>query len=348
MRTQLDDAIQDYRRFRVSMGIAKNTLRGQDTTLNRFLAVNGNIWCHSLTDVHVTRYFEEITKTKQPQSQRNDHAVLVGFFEWARRTKRLGPDEDPMYGRRKPKRVNRERMRIPVSRFPELLDAAEARAPLHRAAMALLLYTLLRDGEVTDLRIRDLDLDSGYLMARIHKTSQEDRVPICQELDQEMRRWLTYYTNSVGPLEPHYYLVPTRRVQGMRGGDGLYDRAKELCLLPESRIPALGKVVNPALADIGFPTKDANGRPMGEGAHTIRRSGARALFDQLVGDGFDGSLRVVQSMLHHASVTQTETYLGITADRRTRDELIRGKRLYAVGGTVTELRSVRDGAEANG
>ena len=69
--------------------------------------------------------------------------------------------------------------------FGELLDAAEERDPRDRALCALLLYTLGRDSEVTDLRIRDLDLTGGWLKVRIHKTGAEDTLPVSAELDAE-------------------------------------------------------------------------------------------------------------------------------------------------------------------
>lgn len=339
---QLSDAIADYERHRRSTDIAKSTLKVQKSTLNRFLSVNGNIWVHSIREMHVTRFFEEAAKTKQPQSLRNDHDVLKGFFAWCQHHGFMAKDVDPLWGRRKPKGVKRERNRIHVSKFPALLDAAEARCARDRAAVALLLYTLGRDGEIADLRIRDVDLDAGYLTMRIFKTGQEDRMPISAELDAELRRWLTYYTEQQGPPLPNWYLVPSRAVRGMRDEGGLYYANEELFLRPEKKIRSLHKIVKPALEGIGFPTSDASGRPVGEGSHTIRRSGARALFDRLLGMGYDGALRLVQSMLHHASTTTTEVYLGITADRRTRDDLIKGHAMYGAAENVTLLSERRE------
>lgn len=308
------------------------------STLTKFLTVNGNIWCHAISESHVTRFFEEASRTKQPQSLRNDHTVLSSFFEWLRRTRRMGTETDPLYGRRKPKRLQKERRRLHFSKFPALLDAAEARSPRDRAALALLLYTLGRDGEITSLRIRDLDLDSGYITYAVHKSRKEDRMPICTELDAELRQWLTFYTKEVGYLEPGYYLVPSRDTRGVRGEDGLIERNEHVALVPDRKIPALGKLVTPALNDIGFDTRDEQGRGMGEGAHTVRRSGARAMFDSLSSSGYDHSLRVVQSMLHHSSVQTTELYLGLDVDRRTRDDLFRGKPMYSFGENVSQLR----------
>lgn len=337
MRQLLSEAIEDWTRFRQSQDIKKGTLRVNTGVLRRFLAVNGNIYCHNIGDRHVTRHFEEAAKTRQAQSLRNDHAVLSTFFDWCRHTRRMALDNDPLYGRRKPKRVEKERERVPVDKFPALLDAAEAVCSRDRIAVAILLYTLLRDQEVADLRVRDVDLAGGWLRARIHKTTEEDTMPISEELDYELRRWLTHYTEQVGELHPNYRLVPARRVilehrngRFVAGGDRL------TVLKPETPVGALGDMVRPILDSIGFPIVDMNGEPSREGAHTIRRSGARALFDDLAArpaEERDGDpLRVVQAMLHHKSVVQTETYIGLKSERRARDTMIRGRRMFSRSG----------------
>lgn len=326
-QTLLSDAIDDYERFRRSMSIAKSTLKQEKSTMKRFLAVSGNIYVHNITDLHITRFFEDLARTKEPTSMRNDHTFLLGFFEWCRKTKRMNRDSDPMYGRRAPVKVVKERSRIHVSKFPALLDAAEKRSPRDRVMMALLLYTLGRDQEICTLRIKDIDLDAGYLRVIVHKSKKEDRIPISSELDVELRRWLTVYAQEVGHLEPHYYVVPSRQTLLERQDNGRIG-AKHARYTPERKLPYLSRYVTPILADIGFPTVDENGKTLGEGAHTIRRSGARALYDRLVDDGYDRALRLVQAMLHHSSVSVTEQYIGVTADRRTRDDILRGKPMY--------------------
>ena len=327
MRELLSDAIDSYVRHRTSQNYSKGTLKVDAQVLRKFLSVCGNIYCHQISDRHIERHFEEVSKSRQGNTLRKDHGVLVRFFKWARHTGRMPVDSDPMFGRRQPKPIKRERNRLHVSRFGELLDAAEARDPRDRALCALLLYTLCRDGEVTDLRIRDLDLQSGWLKVRIHKTGAEDTMPVPQELDAEMRRWLTHYSKVAGPLEPWHYLVPVRQVFPVNGPDGRIVR-HDSAYRPDKKIGGAGRIVNPILEKIGFPVVDENGKACGEGSHTIRRSGARALFDDLVDGGYDHSLRIVQSLLHHSSVTMTEKYIGISADRRNRDDILRGKVMY--------------------
>lgn len=340
MKEELSPAIDHYMRFRQSQNYSRGTLKVDAGVLKKFLSVNGNIWCHTITHRHVERHFEEVTKTRQAASLKNDHGVLVRFFKWCRHTGRMPVETDPMFGRRQPKAIKRERNRLHVTRFGELLDAAEERDPRDRALCALLLYTLGRDSEVTDLRIRDLDLTGGWLKVRIHKTGAEDTLPVSAELDAEMRKWLTHYSRVSKGLEPWHYLVPARGVFPIKDDKGRILRHNST-YRPDKKIGGAGRIVTPILEKIGFPVTDENGKPCGEGSHTIRRSGARALFDQLVGSGYDGSLRLVQSMLHHASASMTEHYLGITADRRTRDDILRGKKMYSTPAPVTRLSEAR-------
>lgn len=331
MRQELDGAVTDYLAFRASQGLAKGTLRNERGTLKRFLQVNGSIGVHKINGTHVTRYFEEAAKTCQPGSLGPAHATLNAFFKWARHTRRMDLDNDPMFGRRKPKVRKKERSRIHVSKFPALLDAAGERSPRDRMLVAGLLYTLLRANEMQAIRLRDVDLDAGYITAVISKSNIEDRVPISSELDAELRKWLTHYTERVGPLKPHYALVPQHVYQGVH--DPVTKKFTTVRMEnydPESPAQVRSKMVHPAFEAIGFDTTDTR-----EGCHTLRRSGARALYDTLSEARHPRPIRVVKDMLHHASELQTEVYIGVQADRLDRDEVIKGRAMYAQsGGTV--------------
>lgn len=338
MREDLSSAVDNYLGWRASQGYSKSTLRNERSCLTRFLATVGNIGVHQIKDRHVTRFAEESGKTRAASSMANDQMCLGRFFDWARHTKRMSQDNDPMYGRRLPRAVKRERYRIHVTDFPRLLDLAEESDPRNRALTAVLLYTLCRDQEAADLRIGDVDLQAGYITMRVHKSRREDRMPISAELDQELRRWLTHYTLESGPLQDHHHLLPARKSTGLHHNE-LGKIAGHTCeYLPQRKMGQAGRSLKPILERLGVPMVDHHGKNTYEGAHTLRRSGARALFDHLVSIGYDQSLRVVQSMLHHSSQVTTETYIGITADRRTRDDLIKGRCMYASpDGTVISI-----------
>lgn len=323
----LSDAIDDFLLFRQSQDYSKRTLANLRVTLRGFLTSVGNIYLHNVSERHVTNYFADATTKRVAASLRNDHAALSTFFEWARMTRRMPADHHPMAGRRRPKSVEKERNRLHVSRFGALLDAAGDDDPRNRAMVAILLYLLLRDREMADLRIKDVDLDAGYVMVRVFKTGLEDRMPISTELDAELRTWLRVYTEKVGPLSPLHYLIPRRMPTPIAREGGRIFRVS-FDYFPDKPTGPCGDTVKRALERIGFPIVDAAGETLREGGHTLRRSGARALFDQACANGYDGALRLTQSMLHHKSVLQTERYIGITADRRTRDDIIRGHTMY--------------------
>jgi integrase len=301
------------------------------------MAVNGNIGCHQITERHAIRYFEDAAKTRSPRSLQIDHTVLNQLFEWMRKTKRMPLDMDPMAGRRRPKTRHRERERVHVSKFPHLLDVAGKQDARNRMIVAVLIYTLARDSEVTGIRIGDVDLDGGWLRVRIHKSHTEDLMPICSELDAELRRWLTTYAEELDrPLLRSDYLLPRRQSVGiLREGEAGFITGHDMIYLPDAKLDRCGRIARDVLREAGFATADIDGKSLMEGAHTIRRSGARALFDRLAAEGYDRSLRIVQSMLHHSSVSITEHYIGVTADRRGRDEIIRGKPMFA-----TEAKNV--------
>lgn len=340
MRQLLSDGIDEYLLWRKSQDYRPNTLTNERTVLKRMLTTCGNVYIDNLEQRHVTRYFTDASRTRRPSTLRLDHTVLNQFFSWARETKRMGADNNPMYGRRRPERLIRERERISVSKFPHLLDVAEVSSPRNRAVVAVLLYTLMRDQEAAHLRVGDIDLDGGWVLGRITKSHLEDRLPISSELDRELRKWLATYARECGPLQPDWYLLPRRTVLGVQQDERGRIVSHTTGYDPLRPMGKMGTTVRPILESFGFPIRDSRDQPLQEGAHTIRRSGARALFDALVESGYDFALRVVQAMLHHSSITTTEHYIGVSADRRSRDELIRGQVMYPAAEAARSLETI--------
>jgi integrase len=341
MRQELSDAIEDYLGLRLSQDYSKRTLANERTILKSFLQTNGNIWVHQIDVAQVTRHFEKASQTRASGALQLDHTVLGQFFVWARQTRRMPQDRNPLAGRRRPKVRKRERLRIPPSQFSVLLDTASEIGARERAVIATLLYTLARDQEIANIRISDVSLEGGYIRTQVTKTYTEDLMPIPTELDSELRQWLATYTQAVGPLHDHYFLLPRRKSVGLVKAERGLIVGHNWAYMPERKIGRLGRVVGNVLDDFGWPMEDpVTGKRNMEGAHTIRRSGARALFDRLVDGGYDHSLRIVQSQLHHASMAQTEHYIGIEADRRNRDEILRGKMMYPTSDTNVVRLSV--------
>lgn len=331
MKELLSDGIENYMSLRSSQDFSRKTLNNERGVLRRFLTVTGNIWMNNIGERQVIRYFEEASKTRSARSLQLDHTYLGQFFAWGRQTRRMATDNDPMAGRRRPKARKKERDRIPVVDFSRLLDAAGERDARDRCVTAVLLYTLCRDNEAVGIRIQDVRLNEGYLRLRISKTYTEDDMPICAELDTELRRWLTHYASTIDrPLHPTDYLFPARKSVGMTRTNAGKVRSHIFTYEPSRTLGQIGRFMSSILEAIGFAIEDHEGKRKFEGAHTIRRSGARALFDRLAAEGYDRALRIVQSMLHHSSVQTTELYIGVTADQRGRDEIIRGRRMFPI------------------
>ena len=131
------------------------------------------------------------------------------------------------------------------------------------------------------------------------------------------------------------FLVPRIRRPALandgRGPGGGYSvERKKGNTLPYTKCSRPHRYVQRTLVKFGIPIRDEEGKSLHEGVHTLRRSGARALFDELVDrGGYDGVLRLVAAMLHHKSTQMTERYLGLDVDTKKRNDLLRGERMFA-------------------
>lgn len=321
----LNDAIEEFLASRKSKGLADNTIRGDRASLHFLLKTVGNIQLRALEPRHIDMVF-----TAQDGNMDSSRNMLLTrmrvFFQWARGRGYM--KTDPTMEMRRVKEQRDNRLFVPVEEFDNLLDAATH--PRDRIVVALGMYLFLRVSEIESLRVGDVDLAEGEVKVKVHKTKDRDIMPICQELDEELRRWLTWYAANVGtPLEDDMYLVPAKRdYRAVPGDDGKFrpvddETPLRVKINPYTPISRPYKVVQRALGKLGYPTKR-------EGGHTLRRSGARALFDTIRGtEGSDGALQQVKVMLHHKNVSMTEHYLGIQPERAQRDARLKGKRMFA-------------------
>jgi integrase len=324
VKQPLNDAIEDYIGHLESKGRSKAYLKASRICLRRLLTLTGNILTENIHEAHVDLYFREASKTRSARSLGLDTSILKGFFKWAVRTRRAGRSGDPMADRTRPRAVPREWRGFPVSKVPALLDSAQH--PRDRMLLALGCFLLGRSIEFTILTVGHVDLDSGYINYKITKTGKRDMLPICEELDEELRRWLKVYTEECGPLDPNWYLVPAKTPPKMNG-DRQMDQST-VRLAPTRKLLEPYVVAHSALSAIGFPLRDADGRRLNEGMHTIRRSMARGLYEQLRDEGDVNPVETVRSMLNHATEKQTRDYIGLQSERIHRDSRLRGKAMF--------------------
>lgn len=335
----LSDAIDNYLADRRARGLAPNTIRSQKGTLRLFLADVGNIDSRRIKPQHLDAFWANRTNWGPATRNRAAH-TLSAFFAWCRVRGYLPRDYDPMEGSRKERIPPRDRIIIPQSEFGNFLDKIED--PRKRIAVALGLYLFVRISETEALRWQDFHLDdvdsqTGRPRPTVEvyriKTRTVDTLPICRELHAELKRWRLAYAAKVGePVQPGWYVIPGLPARGgQRGKKGVkgFVEVLERPYLPTVK-SNLAYAMRTVLDAAGYYKKQ-------EGGHTLRRSGATALYNQLSSVGHDRAIRICQAMLGHSSVQTTEVYLRLDLDRKVRNDLLAGRQMFPERGTATVL-----------
>lgn len=312
--------------------LALSSLRNHEVTLRRFAA-----WWDSTRKVPLSLREQDVEKfvwgphecapgcrgrvhrgaglrsTYGKASLRQALNHMSGFLEWAVRYRLVKPEVLEPVARHRYPRIphSTRRRRLDVGQLAELLDGCPD--PWERVVCALAIHTAGRSGELVTLRLGDVDLDAGEIDWSRHKTGQVDYLPITADLDVELHRWLKEYERLCGPLPSDAYLVPRRTVSGPGGPRYHPD-------LP--RGGGYARVVKKHLARVlGVDEAEL----CGEGVHTVRRSVARCLYEQLCEDHHPDPIAVVQALLGHSSRVMTERYIGVESGRRERDKALRGR-----------------------
>jgi integrase len=301
------------------MHMAKTSVQNDASVLRRFVQAVKDPQVHNLSAEAAEAYFASITD--QQASSYNKVLQRVRLF-LAFCTRRGWLDTDPVAELRPRKVARKERLRLNANQLRQMLELTAN--PRDRAVLAAGIGTALRASDICALTVGDLDLDAGYLRATIQKTGDCDQLPITQDLDFEMRRWLTWYAERLAmmglSLTPDMRLFPsvgpTNSARDDRGRPMFYGHPKPWT---EANHPA--RIVQRALVRIGITSTTQ------EGLHTLRRSVGRLVFEHASAHGHDSSLRITAALLGHRSVATTELYLGLSLDRAKRDQLLRGKSL---------------------
>lgn len=329
MSQRLPEVIDEFERSRLrSQGMAKNTVKNERKTLDNLVATIGPIQVRQVGEGHIDTFLSAMQARGHAAGTMNIHLqALRNFFRFCIR--RGYVRNSPVEHRRPFRQMPRPRLRIPADQFGNLLE--KAHHPRDRMLVALGLFLWLRESEAINLRVGDVDLSNGEISVRVYKTKELDVMPISFELDLELRRWFQYYSLDLGEsLKPDMYLVPAKGRP--RGRDPITGEFRVVPgdghLRPYRRLVRSADMIKAVLERAGFDTRDESGKPTMEGMHTLRRSGARARFDYLVGQGYDGAIREVMAGLHHKSVQVTERYLGIDIDVQRRYRNIKGLKMY--------------------
>lgn len=333
----LDDAIVEYLASRKARGIKPGTIKNERTAVTQFMAATGNLLVRNVTGRHVDMWFSRYSHHAVSTVNR-DIGYLQGFFKWCRARKYVPRDFDPFEGVKLRKAPPTDFIFIPKDRFGEFLDTAVNGR--NRAVLAIGLYTFQRASEIKHLRwedVRDSDPDPKKWKIAIYrgKTETRDWLPLCLELQRELQRWRLHYGTMMGePPRPEWRIVPAfERGEWRQGPAGRLVRKSPLRLNPTAKINNMQYIVQHSLEAIGYrQTKQ-------EGAHTLRRSGGLALYEELAWNrGHDAALRVVQSMYGHAALSTTEKYLRLKLETKRRNDLLAGQAMFPV--RETEVISI--------
>ena len=330
--TTLSQASIEYLNFMEARGLAPATLQTTRNMLGHAYRAWGDLDLREVEPRHVDAYF--IGKAWSTGTRNIYLLSLRGFFRWCRTHRYMATDYDPTEGWTSRPLEKKERTWLTLPVLTTLMNTASH--PRDRAFLAIGIYTFLRASEIINLRIDDIDTTRSELRVYRVKTKQQDRLPICLELQVELARWLDYYRAERGDLDPRWYLVPSRGPNLMRGTVGerrLVPTGEHGRLRPLQKIGRPQRIVKSALDELGIDKH-------GDGCHVLRRSGARALYEQLRDMGHDGAARRVQSMLGHASLVMTEKYLGIDHERMQRNEALAGKPMFG-GPRLVEVEGQR-------
>lgn len=329
------EAMHQYEAHLRAKGRKDRTIYNNLQPVRHLYRTTGDIQISSLRHQHVDKMFA--AGTWSPRTRNLYLGNLSLFFKYCRRMRWMPKDYDPAEGWDSVNVPRKEALRIPPEEFAALLDAS--RHPRDRALIALGLFTFCRSSELVTLRVDDVDFKENTITVFRWKTGEADTLPLVTELKDELLTWMNWYGEAVGGLQGSYFLVPALYPREME-----YDAQSGL-LRPSRGIQRprpnkqMGHPYEPvqyALNALGYDTKQTGG-------HTLRRSGALALFQRLRSEGYDGAIRRVGSLLGHKDTKMTEVYLGIGMERLQRNEMLAGKPMLpdlAKPGTVTRLEAV--------
>ena len=219
-----------------------------------------------------------------PRSIGRALSAARGFFGW--RVEEGLRVDDPTAGLETPKRQRRLPNVLGEPEVAALLAAPDADRPeglRDRAMLELLYATGLRVSELVGLRLTQLRLEQGFLLA-FGKGSKERVVPFGENAEQ----WLRRYLSEVRPRFAHGRhdaVFVTRR------GGAMTRQAFWNLIRRHGRAAGIQRPLSP---------------------HVLRHSFATHLLEH----GAD--LRAVQAMLGHADISTTEIYTHVHRERLRR------------------------------
>jgi integrase/recombinase XerD len=272
----------------VERGLSPRTLeayRGDLTRTGEWLEREQLSALHEARSAELAAYLRDLHKQgRNPRSIARALSALRSFFAF--RSGEGERQDDPTVHLETPKRLRRLPKVLDEEEVRRLLAAPDTATPegfRDRTMLELLYATGLRVSELVGLRLAQLRLDGGFLIA-FGKGSKERVVPVGETAEQ----WLRRYLAEMRPRQArgrHDAVFVTRR-GGAMTRQGFWKRLKAL-----GRAAGIERPLSP---------------------HVLRHSFATHLLEH----GAD--LRSVQAMLGHADISTTEIYTHVHRERLRR------------------------------
>jgi integrase len=332
-KLRLGEAVEQYNTERLrTKKVSEATARVQAQVLDQFVrCVGWSRWMSTIgpSDLHKFFYGEPgvyvgALDRVQGSSFNGYRKWLVGFEKWAR-YKGLITDraqtKDGTWMCDIPSVAEDEKdyRRLSETEYYAALDAAGDFEPRDRAMMAVGMILATRGSECARLPIGAITRTKGKILVKITKSSTTNTkistVALAPALVAELDPWIEFYAESQRLAVPNllaqddWMLFPSRHVNNNfgRGGTISYN--------PTGRVTAPYEIVKRHLRTIGIEEAHL-------GFHTLRRSGARLLYEHAKAQGAGDPLRLVQVHLNHQDRKTTLKYIGLRPDQDERDELL--------------------------
>lgn len=334
MPVKIADAVAPFLDYTLGRGLAPGTVKRHGTAISRFARVCQQVKGPQATMGQVDHqcvasFFSDLGGGQGHRNNALDS--LKRFLSWAENWGYLRPGFTAaklLEGYKTRQAERQPKYYLDAAEFPAALEAAGGRNPRDRAVIAIALNTLARQSEIAALRLCDLDL--GHLDIRMYRKKRKrwTTTGVTPELHEEMETWLKVYAQKMGYLapatmireHPDWLLVPA--IWAWNGGYRLN---------PDKPLGAMERVAKRVLTDLGVQgTRDGKSvSHLGEGMHTIRRSGARAMLKNLSeGLGHQRALVQVSVMLDHEDTKLTLRYIGMDQEKDELNDWLRGNSMY--------------------
>ncbi len=268
----------------VERGLAKNSLLAYESDLQKyaaFLIVKKVLEPASVTREHITQFlFHEKERKQEVSSIARSLVAIKIFHRFLVREGTLEEDvtsviETPKLWKNLPTFLTSKEMET-ILKAP---DPREKTGVRDRAILELLYATGLRVSELVDLKLENLNLESGFLKCR-GKGNKERLVLLGRSAKEALQKYLDKVRLSKNN-EPQVFL-------GLKRAGHLSRQAVWQLIHKYAQHARIRKTITP---------------------HTFRHSFATHLLE----GGAD--LRVVQELLGHADISTTQIYTHISKDR---------------------------------